>query len=41
VKITGKRFDLTPEYLWGFPGGLGAKKSACPCRRHRMHGFDP
>ena len=25
----------------GFPGGASGNKSACQCRRHKRHGFDP
>ena len=25
----------------GFPGGSDGKESACQCRRHKRHGFDP
>ena len=25
----------------GFPGGASSKESACQCRRHKKHGFDP
>ena len=25
----------------GFPGGANYKESACHCRRHKRHGFDP
>jgi len=25
----------------GFPGGTSGKETACQCRRHRRHGFDP
>ena len=25
----------------GFPGGNSGKESACQCRRHKSHGFDP
>jgi len=27
---------------WGnFPGGASGKESACQCRRHKRHRFDP
>ena len=25
----------------GFPGGAGGIGTACQCRRHKRHGFDP
>ena len=25
----------------GFLGGASGKEHACPCRRHKRHGFDP
>ena len=27
--------------LGGFLGGISGKESACQCRRHKKHGFDP
>ena len=27
--------------LWDFPGGASGKESACQCRRHKRHGFNP
>ena len=27
--------------MMGFPGGAGGKESACQCRRHKRHWFDP
>ena len=29
------------QMLVGFPGGTSGKESACECRRHKRHGFDP
>ena len=26
---------------WGFPGGASGKESACQCRRHKRHRFNP
>ena len=28
-------------YTLGFVGGSDGKESACQCRRHKSHGFDP
>ena len=27
--------------MWGFPDGSVGKESACQCRRHKRHGFNP
>ena len=27
--------------MMGFPGGAGGKESACQCKRHKRHWFDP
>ena len=33
---------ITQTHLrYGLPQWLTAKESACQCRRHRRHGFDP
>ena len=29
------------ENIGGFPGGAGGKETACQCRRHKRHRFDP
>ena len=47
--VLGSCFSLACSYLitgksrsvWDFPGGASGKESACQCRRHKRHGFDP
>ena len=32
---------LREKHFVGFPGGASGKESACQCRRHKRHGFNP
>ena len=49
AKVAGSILNLPPlslhlrifEYQLDFPGGTSGKESACQCRRHKRHGFDP
>ena len=39
LRYPWKNYSLSDPL--GFPGGAVVKYSACQCRRHRRHGFDP
>ena len=32
---------MVPLPVWGFPGSTSGEESACQCRGHKRHGFDP
>ena len=38
---TKKEKNRSLPKSWGFPDGTAGKESACQCRRHKRHRFDP
>ena len=38
---SGRTGSISHVLLSGFPGDASGKESACQCRRHKRHGFDP
>ena len=39
--MDGEEIKLPPKMDEGFPGGTSGKESACQCRGHKRHRFDP
>ena len=39
--MDGEEIKLPPKMDEGFPSGTSGKESACQCRGHKRHRFDP